>query len=201
MKYFEAMKNRRTYYNISKESFLKDDEIENLVRDAVKYTPSAYNSQSSRVVLLLKENHNKFWNIVMETLRQRVPADKFSSTEAKINSFAMGYGTVLFYEDQDVIKGLQEQFPRYAENFTMWSNHSAGMLQYVVWTGLESHGLGASLQHYNPIIDDEVRKQFKVPESWNLIAQMPFGNPTAKPAPAEYEDIEKRIKVFNNVVL
>lgn len=201
MKYFEAVRNRRTYYNISKESFLKDNEIENLLRDAVKYTPSAFNSQSSRVVLLLKENHNKFWSIVMETLRNIVPADKFSATEAKINSFALGYGTVLFYEDQEIIKGLQEQFPIYAENFDIWSNHSTGMLQYVVWTGLESSGLGASLQHYNPIIDDEVRKQFNLPESWKLIAQMPFGNPTSKPDPAEYIDLEKRIKVFNNVVL
>lgn len=196
MKYFEAIKNRRSYYNISKESFLKDDEIEALLKDAVKYTPSAFNSQSSRVVLLLKENHNKLWNIVMETLRKIVPADKFSSTEDKINSFAAGYGTVLFYEDQDIVKGLQEKFPLYAENFAMWSNHSAGMLQHVVWTGLEETGLGASLQHYNPIIDDEVRKEFNIPESWKLIAQMPFGNPTEKPGPAEHEDVEKRIKVF-----
>jgi len=196
MKYFEAIKNRRSYYNISKESFLKDNELENLLKDAVKYTPSAFNSQSSRVVLLLNDNHNKFWNIVMEELRKRVPADKFSATETKINSFAAGYGTVLFYEDQAIVKGLQEQFPLYAENFGIWSNHSAGMLQHVVWVGLEEAGLGASLQHYNPIIDEEVRKEFNFPESWKLIAQMPFGNPTAQPDPAEYEDIEKRIKVF-----
>lgn len=196
MKYFEAIKNRRSYYNISKESFLKDDELENLLKDAVQYTPSAFNSQSSRTVLLLNDNHNKFWSIVMETLRQRVPEDKFSSTEAKINSFAAGYGTVLFYEDQEVIKGLQEQFPLYAENFSIWSNHSAGMLQHVVWTGLEESGLGASLQHYNPIIDEEVREVFDLPESWKLIAQMPFGNPTAQPDPAEHRDVEKRIRVY-----
>lgn len=196
MKYFEAIKNRRSYYNISKESFLKDDELENLLKDAVQYTPSAFNSQSSRTVLLLNDNHNKFWSIVMETLRQRVPEDKFSSTEAKINSFAAGYGTVLFYEDQEVIKGLQEQFPLYAENFSIWSNHSAGMLQHVVWTGLEESGLGASLQHYNPIIDEEVREVFDLPESWKLIAQMPFGNPTAQPDPAEHGDVEKRIRVY-----
>ena len=196
MKYFEAIKNRRSYYNISKESFLKDDELENLLKDAVQYTPSAFNSQSSRTVLLLNDNHNKFWSIVMETLRQRVPEDKFSSTVAKINSFAAGYGTVLFYEDQEVIKGLQEQFPLYAENFSIWSNHSAGMLQHVVWTGLEESGLGASLQHYNPIIDEEVREVFDLPESWKLIAQMPFGNPTAQPDPAEHGDVEKRIRVY-----
>ena len=30
------------------------------------------------------------------------------------------------------------------------------MLQLVVWTALEAEGLGATLQHYNPLIDDEV---------------------------------------------
>lgn len=196
MKYFEAIKNRRSYYNISKESFLKDNEIESLIKDAVKYTPSAFNSQSARVVLLLNDNHNKLWSIVMETLRKMVPADKFSSTESKINSFSAGYGTVLFFEDQEIVKGLQERFPLYADNFPIWSNHSSGMLQHVVWVGLEEAGLGASLQHYNPIIDDEVKKEFNLPESWKLISQMPFGNPTAKPDPAEYGDIEKRVKIF-----
>lgn len=196
MEYLEAIKNRRSYYNISNASFLTDDQLVNLLTDAVKYTPSAFNSRSARTVLLLNENHDKLWNIVMESLREIVPAEKFSSTEAKINSFAAGYGTVLFYEDQEVIKALQEQFPLYAENFSMWSNHSTGMLQYVVWTGLEQSGLGASLQHYNPLIDEKVRKEFNLPESWKLIAQMPFGNPTAQPAPAEYKGLEEQIRVY-----
>ena len=42
----------------------------------------------------------------------------FAKTEEKIdNSFACGYGTVLFFEDQTVVKGLQEAFPSYQENF------------------------------------------------------------------------------------
>ena len=55
------------------------------------------------------------------------------------------------------------------------------MHQLVVWTGLEAEGLGASLQHYNPLIDDEVKQEWNVPANWKLIAQMPFGNPTAAP--------------------
>lgn len=196
MEYFEAIKNRRTYYNISKKSFLTDEQLEQLLNDAVKYTPSAFNSRSARLVLLLNENNDKFWNIVLETLRERVPADKFSSTEDKISSFAAGYGTILFFEDQTVVSTLQHQFPTYADNFTIWSGNSAGMLQFVVWTGLEQSGLGASLQHYNPIIDEEVMKQFDLPENWKLVAQMPFGNPTAEPAPPEYNPIEKQVRVY-----
>jgi len=51
-----------------------------------------------------------------------VPGEAFAKTEEKIdNSFACGYGTVLFFEDQKVVKGLQEAFPSYQENFPGWS--------------------------------------------------------------------------------
>ena len=195
MNYFEAIKTRRSHYNISKESSLTDQELQQLLKDALLYTPSSFNSHSGRTVLLLNEHHDKLWSIVMETLRKIVPADKFSATEEKINSFAAGYGTVLFYEDMAVVKGLQEQFPLYAENFSMWSNHSAGMLQYVVWTGLAQSGVGASLQHYNPLIDEEVKRTFNIPDSWKLIAQMPFGNKTEE-LESKTDNIDNHLMVF-----
>ena len=96
-----------------------------------------------------------------------------------MDSFKAGYGTVLFFEDEAIVKSLQEKFVAYAENFPIWSHQASGMHQLVVWTGLEAEGLGASLQHYNPLIDDEVKQEWNVPANWKLIAQMPFGNPTA----------------------
>lgn len=195
MKYIDAIKARRSYYNISRESTLTDEELQQLLTDALKYTPSAYNSHSARAVLLLNKHHDKLWNIVMETLKKQVPEEKFASTEAKINSFAAGYGTVLFYEDLSVVKALQDKFPLYAENFSMWSNHSAGMLQYVVWTGLAQSGIGASLQHYNPIIDEEVKNTFNIPDTWKLIAQMPFGKPTEEPEP-KTDSVVEHILVY-----
>mgnify|MGYP006970641188 CR=1 FL=1 len=36
---------------------------------------------------------------------------KRSSHRAKINAFAAGHGTVLFYDDTDVTKQLQKNFP------------------------------------------------------------------------------------------
>jgi predicted oxidoreductase (fatty acid repression mutant protein) len=70
------------------------------------------------------------------------------------------------------------------------------MHQFVIWTALEAEGLGASLQHYNPLIDEAVRKQWNLPESWQLIAQMPFGKVLAPAGEKEFGKIEDRLKIF-----
>ena len=82
----------------------------------------------------------------------------------------------MFYEDQAVIKGLQEQFAAYADNFPVWSEHSSAIAQFATWTALADHNIGASLQHYNPIIDEEVAQTFDVPANWKLRAQLVFGS-------------------------
>lgn len=194
--FYEAIKDRRTFYGISKETTASEDRIKEVINDAVLHTPSAFNSQSARVIVLFGESHNKLWDITMETLRKIVPAASFDQTEQKINSFKNGYGTVLFFEDNSVIESLQQQFALYKDNFPIWSLESNGMLQLVVWSSLEIEGLGASLQHYNPLIDEEVKKQWNVPANWKLLAQMPFGKPTAAPDQKQFQPIEVRVKYF-----
>jgi predicted oxidoreductase (fatty acid repression mutant protein) len=49
---YAAVLDRRTYYGISKESVVSDERIEEVINHAVKYTPSAFNSQSDKVVVL-----------------------------------------------------------------------------------------------------------------------------------------------------
>ena len=195
--FMEALKHRRTYYAITNQSPISNKQIEELVNFAVTHVPSAFNSQSTRVVLLLGENHRKLWQIVKDTLRKIVPAEAFKATEAKIDgSFACGYGTVLFFEDQTVVKGLQDMFSAYKDNFPVWSSQTSAMHQLAIWTLLEDAGLGASLQHYNPLIDEEVRRTWNLPESWNLIAEMPFGLPVSEPGEKEYKPLADRVKVF-----
>lgn len=191
-----AIKDRRSIYGISKDVTVSKEKIQEVVNYAVMHTPSAFNSQTARLVILFGENHDKLWDITKESLRKIVPADKFAPTDEKINSFKSGYGTVLFFEEMTIIEGLQKQFPRAKENFPMWAQHSSGMVQFVVWTSLEMEGLGASLQHYNPLIDEEVKKQWSIPVNWKLIAEMPFGNPTAPAKEKEFQPIEMRVKVF-----
>lgn len=194
--FWNAVKTRRSIYAIGKDIPVSEDQIEEIVKNAVLYTPSSFNSQSARVVVLMNEQHDKLWDLTKETLRKVVPADSFAPTEEKMASFRSGRGTVLFFEDQSVIEGLQKQFALYADNFPVWSQQSNGMLQYVVWTALSDEGVGASLQHYNPLIDEEVRKEWGVPASWKLIAQMPFGKIEAPAGDKEFAPIDSRMKVF-----
>jgi len=115
--------------------------------------PSAFNSQSTRIVLLLGKNHKKLWEITKETLKRLVSAEVFKGTEAKIDgSLAAGYGTILFFEDKAVVEQLQDSFPTYYDKFPVWAQQTSAMHQLAIWTMLEDAGLGVSLQHYNPLI-------------------------------------------------
>ncbi|KKD52633.1 MULTISPECIES: nitroreductase family protein [Paenibacillus] len=195
--FFTALKDRRSYYGISKEQVISDQRIQEIVEEAVKYTPTSFNSQTSRAVVLLGEHHDKLWNITEDILREVVGnEEQFKSTAEKMKGFRSGYGTVLFFEDNNVVAGLQQQFEAYADNFPIWANQSNGMLQLVVWTALEQEGLGASLQHYNPLIDEKVKNEWNIPEHWKLIAEMPFGKPTFQPGDKEFQPIEERVKTF-----
>lgn len=48
--FMEVLKNRRTIYTLSKETSISNEKIEEIIKDAVKYVPSAFNNQSARVV-------------------------------------------------------------------------------------------------------------------------------------------------------
>ena len=102
---------------------------------------------------------------------------------------------MLYFIDTDVVKSLQDKFPLYAANFPIWAQQSNGMLQISIWAGLRELGVGANIQHYNPVIDDAVKKLFALPESYQLIAQMPFGGIAKEPESKEKEDITKRVRI------
>ena len=195
--FLNSIKSRRSIYAIGKNLTVDQATTEETIREVVKHSPSSFNSQTSRVVTLYGESHHKFWEIVRETLRKMVPAEAFANTSAKIDSFSAGFGTALFYEDQDVVKGLQEQFALYADNFPVWSEHSTAIAQFAAWTALSEAGVGASLQHYNPIVDAEVATTFNVPADWKLRAQLVFGSIEAPAGEKAFINDEHRFKTFN----
>lgn len=194
--FLNAVEKRRSIYNLGDKQILSPDEVMALVNRAVKHTPSAFNSQSARVVVLFGDNYQKLWDIVLEALRKRVAADKFAPTEKKIASFKKGYGTVLFFEDESVVQSLQENYPLYKDNFPKWSEQSSGMVQFAVWTALEEAGLGASLQHYNPLIDAAVTEEWNLPKNWKLMSEMPFGSVAAPADEKSFQPMEMRVKMF-----
>ena len=70
------------------------------------------------------------------------------------------------------------------------------MLQLSVWSALRELNIGASLQHYNPVIDAKVKGIFNIPENYKLVAQMPFGGIVSEPDKKEKEEIDKRVTVI-----
>lgn len=93
----DAVAHRRTIYQLTDKSTIPDSKIQQIVTDAVKHVPSSFNSQSSRLVVLLKEEHNKFWDIVRDILKGIVPEDKWEHTGNRIAMFRAAYGSVSSY--------------------------------------------------------------------------------------------------------
>lgn len=192
----KAIETRRTYYAISDEKVVEDEKVKELIEHVVKHTPSAFNSQTARIVLLLEDSHDKLWEITRSALEEVTPAEQFSTTSKKVDAFKAGRGTILFFEDMDIVHDLQIKFPLYEKQFPNYSMESSGMHQYNVWTGLELLGYGASLQHYTELIDGQVKKEWDFPQNWKMRAQMPFGKAVADAGDKEFMPLEDRVKVY-----
>lgn len=197
--FIEALEHRRTHYAISAAMTASEEEIIEIIDRIMLAIPSAYNSQSTRVVLLMGVHHICLWGIVKQCLAERISPEVFVGTRTKIDScFAAGCGTVLFYEDMDVVRKMKEQFSLYANKFDEYSAHTSAMHQIAIWTALENMGFGCSLQHYNPLIDKQIAEQWNIPSSWKLIAQMPFGTPHHTPEPKDQHlPLSERRLVFS----
>lgn len=194
--FLDAVAKRRSYYGLDKTEIVSRERIEEIVGASTLHAPSAMNAQSARVVVLFGEKHDQLWDIARDTLKKIVPAADFPRTEEKLSSFKAGYGTVLFYEDTKVIRKLEEDFVLYKENFVPWAYQGNGILQFIVWTALESEGLGASLQHYNPLIDDEVAETFGISKDYKLIGQLVFGNPVSEVGEKMNLPLSERMKII-----
>ena len=102
----------------------------------------------------------------------------------------------MYYTDMDVVHRFENDFALYADNFADWAEQAQGNAQFAVWTSLAENGIGANLQHYNPLIDDQVKKAFGIPDSWKLRAQMDFGSIEAPAGEKEFMNDEDRFKVL-----
>ena len=190
--------NRRSIYALGDNLSQTPEEIFDLVKQTVKNSPTAFNSQTVRAVVLFGKSSNKVWEIVEDALRKIAKSpDAFEQTKAKIDSFKAGYGTILYFTDTTIVHQLENDYPSYAANFANWAEQGLGGAQQAVWTALAEQGIGASLQHYNPLIDDAIHQTFNLPADWQLRAEMPFGSieaPAGEKAHLDDEEMFKLIK-------
>ena len=192
----QAFDERRSIYALGNELPVEPQAIVNMAERVLLHTPSAFNSQSSRLVVLFGAEHQKLWDIAEKKLRAAVGDGDFSGTKQKLEGFRAAAGTVLFYEDKNVTESLQEQFALYADRFPVWAQQTSAMHQYAMWTELRTLNVGANLQHYNPLVDEDAAQAYAIPDSWELVAQMPFGNIVETAGEKTYQPVSERMKVL-----
>lgn len=186
---------RRSLYVLNKNLPISKEATIQIMEHAVQHTPSSFNSQSTRLLALFGEEHEALWSLAMAELRKIVPENQFEATENKLNLFQAAAGSILFFEDQDVIKNLKNQFPAYGANFPVWADHANAMVQYAIWTGFAAAGIGANLQHYNPLIDAQVAEKWDIPATWTLRAQLVFGGVVAPAGEKTFAPVSERLRV------
>lgn len=189
----ELFAKRHSFYDISDKTPFTPDNIERIIKKCMELYPSSFNTQSARLLLLYGKEHHRFWALVESELLKNSPKDKAEAIKKRVASFDKGHGTILFCDDMSVVRALEKKMPLYADNFKNWSHQSNAILQFMIWSALADSNIGASMQHYNPLIDEAVKEQFDIPENWELVAQMPFGNIETEPQPHSFEDIDMKL--------
>jgi predicted oxidoreductase (fatty acid repression mutant protein) len=194
--FIDLMKNRRSHYALTKDMPISTARVEEIAKAALEEVPSSFNSQSNRMLVLFGAEHDKLWDLTRDVLKAIVPEGQFASTAKRMAGFKGAAGTVLFFKDTSAVSAIQAKVPLYTDRFPTWATQSDGMLQYAVWVALEAEGLGANLQHYNPLIDAQVAELWNIPASWTLEAQVVFGAKAGEAGPKTYLPIEERYKSY-----
>ncbi|KAL9940049.1 hypothetical protein V8E36_000754 [Tilletia maclaganii] len=198
--FLNAIIARRSIYQLSKTpALLSDAELQKLTLDVVKHSPTSFNSQSSRAVLLLGAEHDHFWSQLVPDVLRKTISDPASLERGlgRLGGFGAGVGTVLFFESQKTIEELQAKIPAYAAHFPEFSAHSTGMAQINLWTALELEGYGANLQHYASA-GPAVLEKYSLPSDWKLEAQLVFGAPQGAPKEKTFIPDEERVFAFGS---
>ena len=129
-----------------------------------------------------------------------VPSSSLSSLYEKIPSAdpAFLFSQILFFTDKKATRALQDQFAGsgYEDRFPPWALQSSAMVQFATWVAIEAEGLGANLQHYNPLIDEKVRAEWGLPADWELIAQLVVGGRAGEPREKTFKPIQDMYKSF-----
>ena len=201
MEFRDAVSARRSEYMLDSQG-VDVDAVVSVLRGIAGKVPSSFNAQSARMFVLAGEDHRRFWGIVEDVLTERSrDPERFRGTQAKLAGFSVAAGTILFYEVDAKTEELMEEHPSYRDLFPQWAEHGNAMMQFAFWTAIADMGLGANIQHYNPIVDARVAEEFGIPDGYRLIAQMVFGRVVTPAGPKDKltgEDLVAVARVNNN---
>lgn len=195
--FVDLVEKRRSIYALGTDSQYSKKEIADRIREVVKQVPTAFNSQTTRVVVLFDEANNRFWDHIYDVQKGVLEGETWDMMSGIMTGAKNGIGTVLFFEDKDAVnempaKGIRQE--AYKQN----NNANA---QYAVWLALAEMDLGASLQHFNvgyeQGFDKGTKEMFNLPESYEMLAQMPFGSVEQAVGEKEHINADVQVKVFD----
>ena len=108
--FLDLVKTRRSHYPLKKESPISDAKIQEIINESLLHSPSSFNCQGTRIVVLFGAEHDKLWEIVKAAIKAVVPEDAYPASEQKLNMFKGAYGTVciplLFFSLFQVVAAL-----------------------------------------------------------------------------------------------
>lgn len=185
----KAIAERRTIYDIKPilPHGVTIQTIQEIVQCIVKDTPTAFNCQSNRAIIVTGKTHHDLWDNVVKAMGD----NEGSRRPASIREDAVG--SVIFFVDEAVTEEMQKKFPMYKDVFPPFAEQVTGAAQIQTWTALESIGLGAHIQHFNQFVQNALPEG--IPKTWTVKAQLNFGIPAG--FPAEKTFIDNPIKVYN----
>ncbi|KAL1413837.1 hypothetical protein Q8F55_001621 [Vanrija albida] len=197
----EIAKERHSYYSIKGTSTLTDDELITILKESVNNSPTPFNNQSTRGLLILGQKNKDMWEAIWTAHKTTLQSEEHAR-KARIKfeaAYLGGYGTYVFFDDQNVVDGMVKAMPNLDKAFPAWVGNAAGILHYIVWTALECAGMGANLQHFpqlSPVTGPALKDFLKTPDNWVCSAMIPFGEINGAPPERTYLPIDDKVLVI-----
>jgi predicted oxidoreductase (fatty acid repression mutant protein) len=101
--YLTAVKYRRTVYGLNDKSPVPDERILEIVREVALTSPSSYNTQPGRIIVLLGAPHKKLWDIVAEI---GVPLVKAHAGEEMANAMS---GRFQMFKGKRIFRNVKQE--------------------------------------------------------------------------------------------
>ena len=196
MAYSDILKTRRSIYILNDQLPVSQAIVAGRIKEAISLSPTAFMMQDIHAVILAGDNHKKLWDkIVYNTLQKIVPAEAFKRTEIKLNTFSQATGTILLLRDLEAVEQMRKEYATYADEMDNWSWQDLGIAMVNIWNSLAEINVGANIQHYNPLIDDEVKAAWNIPANYQLVGQMVYGGIVSRPGDKEHKSGDELVRV------
>jgi predicted oxidoreductase (fatty acid repression mutant protein) len=165
-------------------------QLRELLMEAVRLTPAAYNLPPWHLVLL-HERRAAFWELFAEAVDARLDGERRARYLERIAGFRDGVAVAVFYEDTTVAARIAHAWQISERQADAFVQQGLGMAQLSLWLALTAEGLVTSLQHWDWLLEDRLGAFVGAPEEFRLAAVMPIGYADEPPRAVERMPVER----------